>query len=159
MRTKANIPELETKGHTALMCAALEGDIDTVKRLLLRGADVNAKDDEGRSALMFAVINMHHDTVNILLKHGANVNARAKDGGTALMLAASCGDPRMVQALLNAGADLSGAFVTTGKNAISLAADRGCTDVIELLKTAMVREQPGSHETVLMYKEKCDGKL
>jgi ankyrin repeat protein len=159
MRTKANIPELETKGHTALMCAALEGDTDTVKRLLLRGADVNAKDDEGRSALMFAVINMHHDTVNLLLKHGANVNARAKDGGTALMLAASCGDPRMVQALLNAGADLNGAFFTTGKNAISLAADRGCTDVIELLKSAMVGKQPGSHETVLMYKEKCHGKL
>jgi ankyrin repeat protein len=159
MRTKANFSELETKGHTALMFAALEGNTDAVKRLLLRGADVNAKDDEGRSALMFAVINMHHDTVNILLKHGANVNARANDGGTALMLAASCGDPGMVRALLNAGADLNASFVSTGKNAVSLAADRGCTDVIELLKTAMVRKQPGSHETVPMYKEKCNGKL
>jgi ankyrin repeat protein len=146
MRTKANIPELDTKGHTPLMCAALEGDTEVVKTLLLRGADVNAKDDEGRSALMFAVINMHHDTVNMLLKHGANINARANDGGTALMLAASCGDKRIVQALLNAGADLKGTFITTGKNAVSLAADRGCTDVVELLKTAMVRRQPDSHD-------------
>jgi ankyrin repeat protein len=146
MRTTANIPESETKGHTALMFAALQGDTDWVKTLLAKGADVNAKDDKGRSALMFAVINMHHDTVKILLKHGANVNAIANDGGTALMLAASCGDPRLVQALLGSGADLNGTFVSTGKNAVSLAADRGCTDVIELLKKAMVRKQPGSHD-------------
>jgi ankyrin repeat protein len=146
MRTMANIPKWETKGHTPLMCAALEGDTQVVQTLLMRDADVNAKDDEGRSALMFAVINMHYDTVNVLLKHGANVNARANDGGTALMLAASCGDPRIVQALLYAGADLNGTFVSTGKNAVSLAADRGCTDVIELLKKAMGRKQSGSHD-------------
>jgi ankyrin repeat protein len=146
MRTQANIPESDIKGHTALMCAALKGDTEVVKKLLLRGADVNSKDDEGRNALMFAVINMHYDTVNMLLKHGANVNARANDGGTALMLAASCGDPRIVRALLNAGADLNATFVTTGKNAVSIAADRGCTDIIELLNMAMVRKQPGNHE-------------
>ncbi|HEX8844715.1 MAG TPA: ankyrin repeat domain-containing protein [Pyrinomonadaceae bacterium] len=141
-RIQGYIPEREYKGHTTLMCAALEGHTKEVRALLARGADVNAKDCAGRTALMFAVINMHHDTVNVLLEHGADVNARADDGATALMLAASCGEPRIVQALLNKGADLNGKFITTGRNAVLLAAGKGYTAVVEMLKRAMAREQP-----------------
>lgn len=124
------------------MRAALEGRTKEVKALLARGAEVNAQDNAGRTALMFAVINMHRDMVYVLLEHGADVNARAVDGATALMLAASCGDPRIVGALLNKGADLRGSFVTTNKNAALLAAEKGYTVVVELLKKAMAREQP-----------------
>ena len=136
------IPEREyKKGHTALMCAALEGHTKEVKALLARGANVNAKDSAGRTALMFAVINLHRDTVAVLLEHGADVNARANDGATMLMLAASCGDPLIVQALLSRDADLNGKSVTTDKNAVSLATEKGYTAVAELLKRAVVREQ------------------
>jgi ankyrin repeat protein len=135
------IPKRGNEGHTALMCAALEGHTKEVKALLARGADVNAKDNAGRTALMFAVINMHYDTVNVLLEHGADVNARAVDGATALMLAASCGEPRIVQALLNKGADLNENFVMTDRNAILLAAEKGYTAVVELLKRAVAGEQ------------------
>ena len=136
---QAHAPELEDRGHTLLMCAALEGHAEAVKQLLARGADVNAKDSEGRTALMFAVINLHRDAVLELLKHGADVNARATDGATALMLAASCGDPLIVQALLNQGADPDGSFNTTGKSAVTLAAERGYTAVVELLRKAKAR--------------------
>lgn len=104
---------------------------------------MNAKDGEGRTALMFAVINMHYETMKVLLDWGADVNVKANDGGTALMLAASCGDPRIVQALLNSGADLNGNFVTTGKSAVMLAAEKGYTAVVELLKRTVTRQQPG----------------
>jgi uncharacterized protein len=136
-----HVPAKDNKDHTALMYAALEGHTESVKALLARGADVNTKDEAGHTALMFAVINMHHDIVNVLLEHDADVNARANDGGTALMFAASCGDLRIVQALLNKGADLNGNFVTTGKNAVSLAAEKGYTAVVELLKSAAARKQ------------------
>lgn len=106
-RTQGIVLEKVTGGHTALMCAALEGHTESVKNLLAGGADVNAKDGEGRTALMFAVINLHRDTVNVLLEHGTDVDARADDGGTAVMLAASCGDPLIVQALLNRGPGLT----------------------------------------------------
>jgi len=85
---------------------------------------------------MFAVINMHTRTVKALLDLGADVNARAHDGGTALMLAASCGDEEIVRLLLNKGADVSGHYVATGKTAADLAAEKGHTAIIELLKAA-----------------------
>jgi ankyrin repeat protein len=38
-------------GHTELMRVALEGETETVERLLKSGTSVNEKDDEGRTAL------------------------------------------------------------------------------------------------------------
>lgn len=37
-----------------LIDAAGKGDLETVKRLLANGADVNAKDNDGKTALMVA---------------------------------------------------------------------------------------------------------
>src|SRR5918999_3203176 len=135
-RAQMSASEKYEEGHTALMCAALEGHTETVKALLRKGADVNAKDATGRTALMFAVVNLHDETVKVLLEHGADVNARADDGATPLMLAATCGDPEIVQALLNRGADLNGSFVQTGKTALVLAEEHGYTGIAELLRQA-----------------------
>jgi ankyrin repeat protein len=121
-------------GHTALMRAALEGNTARVKALLRRGANVNAKDLEGHTALMFAVVNLHSDIVKLLLEHGADVNASANDGLTALMLAASCGDAAVVRALLDKGADKGCKLTRTGKNAAMLAAEKGYTAIVDLLK-------------------------
>lgn len=124
------------EGYTALMYAALDGRTETVKGLLGKGVDVNARDPEGRTALMFAVINLHAATVEVLLENGADVNARAADGGTALMLAACSGDIGIVHALLDKGADTYGKFNLTGKTALALAAGHGYTAIVELLKQA-----------------------
>ena len=121
-------------GHTALMCASLQGQTARVKALLEHGSNINAKDLEGHTALMFAVINLHLDIVKILLEHGADVNVRADDGTTALLLGASCGDVAIVRALLNKGADKSGKFTRTGKTAAILAVEKGYTVIVELLK-------------------------
>ena len=50
---------------------------ETVKALLLSGADVNARNHEGRTALMFAIVNLHTSTVQTLLDFGADVNVQA----------------------------------------------------------------------------------
>jgi ankyrin repeat protein len=57
------IDERDEGGNTDLMRAALDGQNETVKALLLSGADVNARNHEGRTALMFAIVNLHTSTV------------------------------------------------------------------------------------------------
>ena len=52
------------------------------------------------------------------------------------MLAAVSGDGDIVQALLSKGADVSGAFNSTGKTALELATEKGHTAITELLKKA-----------------------
>src|SRR4030095_4604745 len=64
-------------GNTDLMRAAPNGQSETVKALLLGGADVNAQNHEGRTALMFAIVNLHTSTVQTLLDFGADVNIQA----------------------------------------------------------------------------------
>jgi uncharacterized protein len=130
--------------HTPLMRAALEGDTETVGALLASRANVNAKDNEGRTALMFAVVNSHADSVKVLLRAGARVNARARDGGTALMLAAMNGDAEITQILLNNGAKTGYRYISTGKTAATLAADRGHSAIVELLQRRVTGENRDS---------------
>lgn len=138
MTTRAQMSEAEKHehGHNDLMCAALEGNTATVKRLLEIGLDVNAKDDEGRTALMFAVTNLHHDTVNLLLENGADVNLSSNDGCTALMLAASANDVDLVHNLMRHGADVTGKFHDSGKTALALAEEKGNKEIVKLLQVA-----------------------
>lgn len=56
---------------TTLMSAALIGDIDTVKVMLDRGADVNAQDRIGWTALKYAEWKHHTDIAQLLRKAGA----------------------------------------------------------------------------------------
>src|SRR5260370_33214985 len=66
------------------MSAAVRGHTDTVRTLLEKGADVNAKSKAGRTALMSASDLGQLDTVRVLLEQGADVDAKGKKGGTAL---------------------------------------------------------------------------
>lgn len=46
---------MENNQTLALFHAMEEGDIEEVKNLLAKGADVNAKNEEGKSALFLAI--------------------------------------------------------------------------------------------------------
>jgi len=56
---------------TTLMSAAFMGDIDTVKVMLDRGADVNAQDRIGWTAMRYAEWKHHAEIVQLLRKAGA----------------------------------------------------------------------------------------
>ncbi len=63
---------------------------DSVKILIEKGADVNAKDNKGLTPLMYAA---EYDTkgtiINLLLENGADFNAKDNDGKTALEYASN----------------------------------------------------------------------
>ncbi len=72
-----------------LLEAAMNGDMDKVKRLVGDGLDVNIRGEGERTALMMASYNGHTDIVKYLLSKGAKVNLVDEMGRPALIYAAS----------------------------------------------------------------------
>jgi ankyrin repeat protein len=89
---------------TPLMHAAAYGTLDTMRLLLDKGADVNARNAGNATALMWAVSDLAK--VRLLLDRGADVNIVSSSGRTALFLAAlSDGSAETVRLLLVNGAN------------------------------------------------------
>lgn len=80
--------------------------MESLRNLILGGADVNAKTDAGQTALMFAAYGGHAEVTGQLLEAGADVNAKSNDGQTALVLAVNMGRSEIVSLLQAAGAVL-----------------------------------------------------
>jgi ankyrin repeat protein len=71
-------------GYTALMFAARQGDLATVRLLLARGADVNAESGADGSALVIASAAGREDLALLLLDAGADPASADAGGVTAL---------------------------------------------------------------------------
>ena len=96
----------------ALASIAYLGDVEAVRQLLDRGANVNAVDPLGRTALMYAAASdlLRLDVVKLLVEHGADLNVKdahklSGDAGlTALDIARLHGDTPIVEFLVKSGA-------------------------------------------------------
>lgn len=97
-----NVNAMNQAGETALMMAALRGNVVWCERLLARGANVNKK---GWTPLHYAASSPEPKTVQLLLERGAIVDAESPDRSTPLMFAARYGKEDSVKILLAAGAD------------------------------------------------------
>jgi ankyrin repeat protein len=104
---------------TALMRAALAGDVELAKLLLSHGANPRIESKDRETTLMAAAgtgfINGYHRQhssaerlalVKLLVESGLDVNAADNYGITPLMVAANLGDIEVVKYLLSVGADL-----------------------------------------------------
>lgn len=87
--------------------AAWKGDIEVVRSLIRKGADVNGKNDRLCTPLHYAAEQGHVIVAELLIANGADVNAKAKwnNGGTPLHEAASKGYMDIARILIANGAN------------------------------------------------------
>lgn len=102
--TKTKLNTKEGNEKTALMLAARDYGIASVKSLLDEGAEVNVQDENGWTPLMYAAKNNSARVVKTLLDAGAKLNDQNKHGWTPLMYATYYNEPGVVKILLEAGA-------------------------------------------------------
>ncbi|XP_071846169.1 uncharacterized protein [Apostichopus japonicus] len=119
-------------GQTALMCAAQLGNLDLVKELLQREADVRAMDEDKWTPLIFAAREGHLDIVKALVDKGSVIDHADVNGWTALMWASYKGHANVVIELLLRGAQPN-VQAHHGVTPIIWAAGRGHADVVRAL--------------------------
>ncbi|KAF5267455.1 hypothetical protein FOXYS1_1652 [Fusarium oxysporum] len=132
-------------GWTALGYAAYSGHLDTVRVLLLRGADMDIRMDVGfgvlpgdGSAINWAACGGYLDVVKLLLERGAKANICATrpvflgTGGTPITMAAGKDRLEVVQYLLDKGCDDCSSDVP-GWDALIIACERGQLNTIKYL--------------------------
>ena len=133
--------------------AAMRGDVEAVRDLVKRGADVNAAQGDGMTALHWAAVRDQAEVVGILAKAGARLEATTRIGAfTPLHVASREGSAAALKALLAAGANVSAAS-TNGVTPLHEAAVAGNPEVITALldKGAQVdAAEPAYGQTPLM---------
>jgi len=92
---------------SALVQAAIHGDLQRVRELVSGGADVNETDQYGWLAVHRAAANDRDEVVSYLLAASSAIEARGTDAWTPLHLACVSGSARAVTALVKGGADVN----------------------------------------------------
>ena len=114
-------------GFPPLFLAILRQDVELVRLMVSKGADVTVRDRSGATALMWAAFNETGDAamVDELLRLGADPLIRNNTGETALVWALRRGDTPAVAALRKAGASDTAAVTRKAQKAIALLQQSG----------------------------------
>lgn len=108
-KVKKCLTKKECKAANKLLFVAVNGgDVNMVQEQLLKGADIEGKDEQGWTPLIVAAWKGRVDIVQYLLKEGAKIDAENDDGSTALIEASYWGHPSVVEVLLEGGAKVNG---------------------------------------------------
>lgn len=138
--------------------------IETLKALIVAGADVNGADNDGETPLMAAAEKPSDEAVRLLLAKGArsSVNAKDKKGWTALLSAASTYQtgsmPDIVKTLIAAGANVNVAN-DEGETALMMAAAAGSVETTKILLAAgaTINAKDRQGQTALMFASEIGG--
>ena len=127
-----------TATATPLTDAAEKGDVEAVRKLIAKGADVNAKGARSKgypTPLYLAAEHGNKEIAELLIAKGADVNAKDFLSQTPLHMAAGIGHKDVVELLIANGADVS---ITQfdGKTPRMYAEGKGYTEIAGILKEA-----------------------
>ncbi|MDR0276184.1 MAG: ankyrin repeat domain-containing protein [Burkholderiaceae bacterium] len=126
---------LTPTNESALMMAALKGQLDIARTLIAKGAAINKT---GWTPLHYAATGGYTQIMSLLIERGAQLDAPSPNGTTPLMMAARYGSAEAVQMLLSAGADPRHRN-ELGMDALDFAASGERADMVELLAQAKRR--------------------
>jgi len=116
-----------------LFKAVKEGNAAKVKKLLRRGANVNARNKLGNTPLHSAASSGHADIVELLIERGVDVNVKGRNNKTPLHSAAFCGHVDVVKLLLRKGANPY-ARDNGNKTALDIARERRHSKVAKVIE-------------------------
>jgi ankyrin repeat protein len=140
-----DIEAARVRGWTALQWAADAGHENMARLLLELGADAIKEGEYNRKPLHYAIENRNVRMVKLFLEHMGGQAMEETDERSymsgALAVAASCGSSEVVAMLLDHGADARGM-------PLMLAAQRGSTDGVAVVKVLLKHLQPQDVNTI-----------
>ena len=139
-------------GHTALMQAALKGNVGLVNTFIDYNADMSIESN-GLTALLLASSPRKLGVVRALLAGGVNVNHVTQTGETGLLFAVGAKDLALTEMFISRGANVNYAK-TDGTTVLMHAINSECSSsIVQLLLTnqAAVNAQDANGDTALLH--------
>lgn len=135
---KTDVNKLNHQGESALMLAALKGQLELAEKLISKGADVNKT---GWTPLHYAASGSQLKMISLMLENNAYIDAESPNGTTPLMMAAMYGSQAAVVLLLQEGADPK-LKNQQGLTALNFAQRANRPDAVQAIAAAIRGKQP-----------------
>lgn len=119
--------------YTGLHAAAAAGDVASIRKLVVSGAPIDARDGHGRTALHVAAYRGRNDAMRALVAAGADPNALENDRYDIVTIAAVASDVPTLQTALAIGCSAKNVTSRYDGTALIAAAHLGHDEVVRIL--------------------------
>jgi len=121
-----------SSAEKSFIAAIQTNNIDAVKALLEKGADVNEPAYTTKTPLHYASHSRNKEILKLMMTEGADLEAKTEQGFTPLSYAVGLNHPDNCRILLEAGADVDG-IDNWKRTSLNVAANQGLTEVAVIL--------------------------